>query len=299
MTRVRLALAVPYHSRPDYLRETLASVLTQEDPDWSLTVIDDSGRPGAAAELVAAFGERRFTCLANATNLGMVPTWNRALAEVEPAAELLTILHADDRLRPGYVGAMKALAERAGGAAALFCAARTIGADGRTRLSLQDDVKRLYVPRGGHDVELTGEAGLAALMRANFVVCPTLAWRRARLAGRGFDARWRQVQDLDLMARLLLAGEQLVGLRAAHYDYRRHADNATARQTRDHSRFEEEFALFDEVARAAAQRGWTRAARVARSKTILRLHLGWRALGALLGLRPREAWAHVRRASGP
>jgi hypothetical protein len=226
----------------------------------------------------------------------MVPTWNRCLDEVEPAAELLTLLHADDRLLPDYVAALRELAARAPAAVALFCAARTIGTDGRARFSLQDDVKRFLVPRAGADVALAGEAGLAALMRGNFVVCPTLAFRRARLGGARFDPRWRQVQDLELLARLLFAGEQLAGLRAAHYDYRRHAANATARQTADRSRFEEEFALFDEVASIARARGWRALERIARQKTILRLHLAWRALLAGTRLRPGEAFALAGRA---
>jgi len=291
---VRLALAIPFYRGLAYLDEALASVLAQKDPDWRLVVVDDSGEPGAVRARVAALGDRRLTCLENPRNLGMVPTWNRALEEVAPEAELLTLLHADDRLLPDYVGSMRALAEGEPEAAALFCAAHTIGAEGEGRFSLQDDIKQFLVPRGGAVVRLAGEPGLAALMRGNFVVCPTLAFRRGRLGSVRFDARWRQVQDLDLMARLLLAGERLCGLRSAHYEYRRHEANATARQTADFSRFEEEFALFDEVAARARTCGWSALERRARRKTILRLHLAWRALGAAAHLRLSEALASAR-----
>lgn len=284
-----LVLAIPFHRGFAYLDEAVASVRAQDDPDWKLVVLDDSGEPGAVRARVAALQDARITCLENARNLGMVATWNRALEEAAPAAGLVTLLHADDRLLPDYVRRMRALAAGEPRAAALFCAARTIGADGRARFSLQDDIKRFLVPGGGATVHLTGEPGLAALMRGNFVVCPTLAFRRARLGGVRFDARWRQVQDLDLMARLLFAGESLAGLRSAHYEYRRHADNATARQTADFSRFAEEFALFDELAAAARARGWRRLERRSRRKTILRLHLAWRALGALARGRAGEA----------
>jgi glycosyltransferase involved in cell wall biosynthesis len=288
------AFAIPFHAGLEYLREAVSSVRAQEDPSWTLTIVDDSGAPGAVRALVTELGDARVRCLENARNLGMVATWNRCLDEVEPAAELLTLLHADDRLLPGYVGAFGALAARQPEAAALFCAARTIGADGRARLSLQDDVKRFFVPRGAGDVRLAGEHGLAALMRGNFVVCPTLAFRRARLAQARFDPRWRQVQDLALLARLLFLGEPLAGLRAPLYEYRRHAANATARQTADFSRFEEEFALFDEVARDARERGWRSVERSARRKTIVRLHLGVRACAAGLALRFGEAATSAR-----
>lgn len=291
---VRLAIAIPFHRGLAYLDEAVASVRAQDDPDWSLVVLDDSGEPGAVRAHVAALQDARITCLENARNLGMVPTWNRALEEAAPGAELLTLLHADDRLLPDYVSRLRALAASEPGCAALFCAARTIGADGGARLSLQDDIKRFLVPGRGATMELAGEPGLAALMRGNFVVCPTLAFRRARLGAVRFDARWRQVQDLDLLARLLFGGERLCGLRSAHYEYRRHDANATARQTADFSRFEEEFALFDEVAAAARARGWRRVERLSRRKSILRLHLAWRTLGALARGRAREAAACAR-----
>jgi hypothetical protein len=222
----------------------------------------------------------------------MVACWNRCL-EVA-GGELVTLLHADDRLLPGYVGAMKRLARAHPGAAALFAAHETIDAAGKRRFSLQDDVKHLLVPRVGRDVELHGEPGLRALMRGNFIVCPSLCWRRSVLGERRFDARWRQVQDLELLARLLLAGETLVGSRERLYAYRRHAANATARQTESLLRFEEEFAIFEQIAARAAEVGWRRAAGTARRKVILRLHLGWRVVGELARLRARPAARALR-----
>jgi glycosyltransferase involved in cell wall biosynthesis len=287
-----LALAIPYYSGLDYLGEALASARAQRDPDWTLTVVDDSPEKCGARERVESLGDARVRYLANPGTLGMVPCWNRCL-EVA-GGELVTLLHADDRLLPDYVGTMKRLAAEHPGAVALFCAAETIDAGGERRLSLQDDIKRLLVPRGRGDVVLAGEPGLRALMRGNFVVCPTLCWRRARLGERRFDPTWRQVQDLDLLARLLFAGETLAGSRAAHYSYRRHAANATARQTESLLRFEEEFALFERIASTAAQHGWRSAARVSRRKSILRLHLAWRAVSSLATLQPGAAGRYLR-----
>lgn len=287
-----LGIAIPYYDGLDYLAQALASVCAQEDPDWLLWVVDDSPAKGAARRLVEGLGDGRVRCLENPGTLGMVACWNRCLAEA--GTELVTLLHADDRLLPGYVGAMRALAAAHPQAVALFCAAETIDGAGRARFSLQDDVKRFLVPRGGPVVVLRGEPGLRALMRGNFVVCPTLCWRPSRLGARRFDARWRQVQDLDLLARLLAEGESLVGTRARHYAYRRHAANATARQTESWLRFEEEFAVFDEIAARCTALGWPAAARTSRRKLILRLHLAWRALGELARLRPTVAARALR-----
>ena len=287
-----LAFAVPYYSGLDYLREALASALAQRDPDWTLVVVDDSPDKRGVRELVEALGDARLRYLANPGTLGMVACWNRCLDVA--GGELVTLLHADDRLLPGYVGGTKELAAAHPEAVAFFCAAETIDAGGARRFSLQDDIKRLLVPRGGGDVRLSGEAGVRALMRGNFIVCPTLAWRRARLGERRFDPRWRQVQDLELLTRLLFEGETLAGSRAARYAYRRHEANTTARQTESLLRFEEEFAVFDRIAARAAELGWRRAAGVSRRKVILRLHLAWRVAGELARLRPGAAGRALR-----
>jgi glycosyltransferase involved in cell wall biosynthesis len=283
----RFALAVPYYAGLAYLAEALASAQAQEDGDWSLVVFDDSADKEPARALVEGLGDARIRYRANPGTLGMVACWNRALEESE--GELLTLFHADDLLLPGYVAECKRLHALHPEAVACFTAARTIDERGDERFSLQDDIKRWLVPRGGAEVVLRGEAGLRALMRGNFIVCPSLCFQRARLGGRRFDGGWKQVQDLELLTRLLFEDETLVGSRRAVYAYRRHGQNATARATESWLRFEEEFALFDAVARAARARGWPRAAGVSRRKTMLRLHLGWRALVELLRLRPRVA----------
>lgn len=288
----RLALAIPYYSGRAYLAEALASVRAQDDPDWTLVVVDDAPAKDEARTLVAELGDARMRYVANPGTLGMVPAWNRCLAEAQ--GELVTLLHADDRLLPDYVRSMKALAAAHPPAVALFCGAHTIDARGARRFSLQDDVKRLLVPRGGREVVLAGERGLRALMRGDFIVCPSVCWRRAALAGRRFEARWRQVQDLELLTRLLLEGETLVGSRSVHYAYRRHDRNATARQTESLLRFEEEFVIFDAIASRARARGWTGAARTAEAKLVLRLHLGWRVACELARLRPGLAARTLR-----
>ena len=293
--RERLAIAVPFHAGLEYLAEALASARAQTDPAWSLLVVDDSGRESGARALVEGLGDERVRYLANPVNLGMVACWNRCLDLAGgESSELVTLLHADDRLLPDYVACVKRLAAAHPRAAALFTASVTIDAAGRRRFSLQDDIKRLLVPRGGPEVVLAGESGLRALMRGNFVVCPTLAWRRAVLAGRRFEPRWRQVQDLELLARLLCEGESLAGGRTPAYAYRRHAANATARQTESLLRFEEEFRIFDQIAELARARGWVGAERTSRRKLILRLHLGWRVVAELARLRAAAAGRYLR-----
>ena len=94
--------------------------------------------------------------------------------------------------------------------------------------------------------------------------------------------------------RKVMDGETLVGTSTVAYAYRRHPGNATAAQSESFLRFDEESALFDEVAARADRLGWSEAARVARRKRIIRLHLAYRALSELGRLRVRAALDCVR-----
>jgi glycosyltransferase involved in cell wall biosynthesis len=286
-----LTIAVPFHRRPDYLEVAIESVLAQEERGWRLLVVDDGGSDQGVEELLRARGDERIRYHRNPGNLGMVPTWNHCLDLAE--TELVTLLHADDRLGPGYVGLMLDLAARFPTAAAFCCEAEIIDEGGARTFSLADTAKALYRP-GGDPLQLEGEPGLSAVMAGNFIMCPTLCYRLPVLNGRRFSDDWKQVQDLEFTSELLLAGKTLVCSRARQYAYRRHAEGATALQNESRLRFDEEFRLFDRVADRADERGWRDAARVARSKRVVRLHLAWRAARELVSLRPRRALEWLR-----
>ena len=280
MSEARLSFAIPFHRGLDYLRTAIDSVLAQRCEDWQLLVSDDGRVESGAEELVRSYADERIRYRANAENLGMVGNWNRCLDECE--TELVTLLHADDRVLPNYTELMLELADRHEAAAAIFCGATIIDAAGRGVFSFADAIKRLFTPPGPGPMLLSGEGALRALMAGNFIMCPTLCYRKSVLGERRFDPSWKQVQDLELTARLLLEGELLVGSRDVAYAYRRHAQAATERQSQSLLRFDEEFRLFETIAARAETAGWTRAARVARSRAIVKLHLVYRALGELL-----------------
>jgi glycosyltransferase involved in cell wall biosynthesis len=295
VTTPRLCVAIPFYRGLPYLREALESVRAQTRGDWSLLVCDDRGEPDPepARALVASFADPRIRYAANPATLGMVGNWNRCLELAD--ADLVTLLHADDRLLPRYADTVLDLAGRFPEAAAVFCGAEIIGPAGERRFSLADAAKVLFAPRGGPGpLVLRGEPALRALAAGNFIMCPTLCFRRSVLGAQRFDPRWRQVQDLDLTARLLLADATLVGSPETAYAYRRHPGSATESQSQSLLRFEEELALLGEIAAAARRRGWARAARVAAGAFTPKLHLGYRALGDLMRGRPRDAGAKLR-----
>jgi glycosyltransferase involved in cell wall biosynthesis len=287
-----VTIAIPFHRGRDYLRVAIESVLAQESPDWKLLLVDDSGGDDDAGEVAAAYDDARLVVHRNPANLGMVASWNRCLELAE--SDLVTLLHADDRLEPGYVALMTRLALLHRDAAAFFCGARIIDAEGRARFSFADSIKRVFVPGGDEAIMLSGRAAVRSLMRGNFIMCPTLCYRKSALAGERFSPDWKQVQDLEFTTRLLMDGRKLVGVREEAYAYRRHAQAATSLQNDNLLRFEEEFRLFECVADRADALGWDEVARVSRRKAIVRLHLAYRAAADVLQLRPGRALARLR-----
>jgi glycosyltransferase involved in cell wall biosynthesis len=290
-----LGIAIPFYRNVPYLRTAIESVSEQTSSDWRLWVMDDSGGhepEEIVRELIASFEDKRIHYHRNLDTVGMVSNWNRCLDRAD--TKLVTLLHGDDRLLPGYVSVMQQLADAHPGAVALYCGASIIGASGAAAFSLADTVKGFLTPRGRSETVLAGEPGATALMRGNFIMCPTLCFRLAALGARRFDHSWEQVQDLDFTVRLLMEGEQIVGTAEVAYAYRRHDESATWVQSQNRLRFDEEFRLFDAVAARADALGWRETARVSRHKRIVKLHLLYRAMRELLRLRGSDAWATLR-----
>jgi len=285
-----ITVAIPYYRNRVFVRRAVASVLAQTDPRWQLVVSDGSGGPDAdVRDFVQRLADPRVRYLPSDRRLDMPANWNRCLDAA--TTDLVALLHDDDELLPGYAAGMLAAAARRPAAALLFCEARVIGPDGRPRFSVPDFVKRFYRPRRGREVVLRGEAGLRAVMRGNFIMCPTVCYRTSRLAGRRFPAGWHQALDLAFTSGVLLDGGSMVGLPDVLYAYRRHAGNATAVQTANLLRFREEVAVFDHVARRARGVGWSGAAAVAAGKGVIQLNLGYCAAADLA----RGHWAAARR----
>jgi GT2 family glycosyltransferase len=278
-----LTLAVPYYSGFALFEQTLRSLSGQ---GARVLIVDDSPHGFSAQERATIERTLDARVLRNATNLGMARSWNRCLDEAE--TDLVTIVHADDLLAPRYAARVVELAH-ATGAPAVFTGARVIGSDGSRVFSVPDEVKRWLVPRHGAQLAIGGDRGLASLLRGNYIFCPSLCFRRSRMALR-FDPRWRFTLDMDLTVRLLLAGQTLVGVpKEPLYLYRRHADNATARMTAELTRFREESAFYGEVAELARARGYRGASEIATHKRILQLNLGFCMARDLAGRRLREA----------
>jgi glycosyltransferase involved in cell wall biosynthesis len=286
-----LTIAIPFYKGQAYLRLAIQSVLAQTSPHWQLIVCDDGPESGTA-ELVGSFGDSRIRYLRNERNLGMAGNWNRCLEAAE--TDLANLLHNDDELLPNYVEEMTRAASQFPDAAAFFCQAKVIDAGGKESFSFVDYIKRFLRPKSKGPLVLQGKSAVEALMHGDFIMCPTVCYRRSRLPVERFRADWRMVLDLDFFTRILLDGGTMVGIPTVAYAYRRHAENATSQYTESLLRFDEESRIHDEVAALARSRGWHDVSRVAAAKRIIKLHLLFRIGQDVLRLRLGPAWRKWR-----
>jgi glycosyltransferase involved in cell wall biosynthesis len=287
MCNTPLTFAIPYYRGKDLLVRTIESVRSQRNPCWELVVCDDSDGEEGIGDLVAGCRDRRIRYHKNASTLGLAGNWNTCLREA--TTDLVTVLHADDLLLENYCDVMLQAASDYPGAAGYFCNALIIDQRGRKIVGLPEIAKRIIRPRGGEAFELSGREGIALLLHGNFIVCPTVCYRRPRLGPHRFNSRWHFCLDLDLYTTLLLGGEKFVGVPATAYAYRRHAGSATARQSKTLRRFVEEIQFYDRMAEVAHAHGWDDVAAVAHKKRIIWLHLFYCVVKDVMGLRLRDA----------
>ena len=276
-----ITFAIPYYRGANYLARAIESVIAQRDESWKALVCDDSSEHGVE-ELVRSLGNGRVRYLHNEKNLGMAGNFNRCLDLAE--TDLVTLLHADDELMPTYCGTFRAAATRYPDAAALFCRAEIIGPDSQKRFSLADAVKDFINPSPREELVLAGEPGIRAMLKGNFIMCPTLCFRKRMLGSRRFPHGFKFVLDWELTTSLMIDGKSLVGLPDRCYRYRRHDDNATEQLTRTQQRFREESDCYDRMEATARSRGWDKCVELARQKRIIKLNVTYRALRSVASL---------------
>lgn len=273
MPNPQLTFAIPFYSTPEYLQLAIESVLKQTRTDWRLIVVDDCSPLPGIKELVASYKDDRISYSLNSRNLGQAGNWNRCLELSE--TDLVTLLHADDELEPGYADKMIKTMESNPEAAASFCRARIIDEKGHEIFSFVDFYKNFLMESTTESFTLKGEAGLSALIRGNFIMCPTLCYRRSKLKGQVFSGDWKCTPDMDYTTRLLLSGGELIGIPDVCFKYRRHGESGTAHTQRSLRMFEEEVALYKKLATDSAALGWKKSEKLALRKKILKLRVGF------------------------
>lgn len=285
------SVCIPHYGSERFLLEAVKSVAEQTVRDFELII--SLGTPVSEAGLAKVrdwVPEVRIThCPAN----GIAPNWNHCIDQA--SGEYTVVLHSDDKLKPGYLALMNKLILQYDAADAWFCGVALIDEQGNKNRSFADSVKTVIEPTQ-QVYTLEGDQGLAQILKGCFIYCPTLCYRSETIQQFRFSEHWGMVLDLDLYARLLMAGKDIVGTREVQFEYRRHSQSTTAKLTKARTRFEEEWKLYQLVAEQAETMTWSKTAAVTKRKLMLRLHVLFCAVKALAALDAKLCWAYLRQA---
>jgi glycosyltransferase involved in cell wall biosynthesis len=200
LNRPKISVLIPTYNYARFLPAAIESVLAQEFRDFELLIVDDCSADDTA-EVVQPFRDRdpRVHFSVNAANLGMVDNWNHCLELAR--GEYIKFLFGDDKLcHRQALGKMAAMLEKHPTA--------TLAASARVILGDNSEVLDVWRPlaEGCHDgrtiiTEYLMENG------KNLVGEPSAVLFRKADARRGFDARYRQVVDVEMWFHLLEKGD--------------------------------------------------------------------------------------------
>lgn len=265
-----LHVLIPYWGDPALLDATMATVLSQTDPRWRVTIVDDAYPDPRARETYGGHADPRVDYVRNEVNLGIAGNFEkcRTLAD----GTLAMFLGCDDLLHDDFVATIWRHHAAHPDVEMIQVGVRVIDAAGVPSNGLADRVKALIRPRTPGPTVLGGESLAASLLRGNWLYWPSLVFRVDALAERSFRADLPIILDLALIMDAVVAGDRLLLVPDTCFDYRRHDESASSLSLLQGDRLADERRYFAEVAVTLDALGWSRAARAARTHWTSRLH---------------------------
>ena len=215
-------VVVPCYRYARFLRECVQSVLTQNQPNIRILIIDDASpdhTPEVATKLMRA--DSRVNYVRHAVNIGHIATYNEGIAWA--AADYMLLLSADDYLLPGALSRAIAQMDAHPDAGLCFGAALALGDDGS--LSRME----MGIVTDGQSVSFMSSVEFVrhcARARSNNVVPTPTAVVRTDLIKRlgGYRPDLPHSGDMEMWLRLATHSIS-VFLNTQQAVYRRHGDN--------------------------------------------------------------------------
>ena len=283
---------MPFFSDEKYLEQMLKSVAAQNTDQWFCVVVDDSGRPNEAELTVRSMGNPKISYLRNETNLGLAKCWNVGLEHLSAnfSPSIVAVVHADDVLEANFIEVSQKAHSDNPNAIAVHTSVTVVDEDNKKRFSFPDFIKFHVAPyKHSRSIATSGDSGLASVLRGNFVFCPTVSFKTEFISLPLFNPKWNMAVDLELISRLLLDGQTIIGIPDFVYRYRRHRNNLTSQLTDTTARFVEEIAFYKQVSVECKAKGFQKSALVASRLTMVRLHILYRVIQKLVRFDLRSA----------
>lgn len=267
---------LPFYGALDPFKEAVRSVLSQEQGELTLLVVEDGPQGFDTAGWLKSLRDDRIRYVKNPERLGIAGTFQCALDE--SVADHVVFLGCDDIMLPNYLQCVRTALAQFPDADVVQPGVRIIDADGRAVTPLVDRVKATLRPRVHRPTLLANEQLSARLMHGNWTYFPSICWRSETIRQYGFRPDLPTLLDLALLTDVLVGGGRFVLSPQVAFEYRRHVASASARSAADQTRFSEEKRFHQEVAAGFTQMGWKCAAAAARLRLTSRSHAAIRRL---------------------
>jgi glycosyltransferase involved in cell wall biosynthesis len=106
---LRVTVGIPTYNRPEWLRQSIESVLGQTMGDFRLVISDNASAP-STRDVVESFADERIEYVRSRVNTGMTNNMNRLLELAE--TEFVIVVPDDDLLYPDFLASALAMFDR-------------------------------------------------------------------------------------------------------------------------------------------------------------------------------------------
>lgn len=212
MTKISVIMA-EYNTTPQYLRESIESILSQTFRDFDFIIIDDCGTNNLA-KIVESYADPRIKIVRNRQNSGLVASLNTAIEKAD--GEYLVRMDTDDIAMPNRIETLyKAV-----------LANPEYAVIGSRAVEFSDRGEKGILSSEG---EKTGRN----IMRGDVPVHPSVIMKKEIIKKVGGYPSFNRAEDLALWCELVLAGQKIYVLDDVLLRYRVNDDDYTKRKLRN------------------------------------------------------------------
>ena len=237
--RAECAVVVPAYGEPQYLEETLISLVKTQSESVRILVLDDGSKSSYIENLVKNF-EPRINYLHNSKNLGVSNNFNKALNIVN--SRFVMLVGPDDLMTSCMTLVVNNAKDFGQSPVAILSRVRTINSLGKTSISLSGIVKSILTPKSTGCIP--SKRFLLTLLIGNWVFNPSVVWDTDQLDDEPYSDQYLYCMDWDLLLKLAYANSTCFYTTINVFSYRRHSQSISMINLK--GRYSEELKVLNE-----------------------------------------------------
>lgn len=226
----KVSIIMPSYNHAAFIRYAIDSVLNQTFTDFELIISDDASTDGSQ-EIIRSYKDPRIKTIFHPKNIGLCRSYNIALEQAK--GDYIAQLASDDAFLPEKLEKQVAVFESRPEIGAVFSHMQIIDVHSKWNPS---DIEARKIEEIQNQTNRSHEKWLNHFFKRPWLSAPSQIVRAEAIKKqRGLDERFLQIQDLDLLQRLLISGTRFHIVEEVLVQYRRdneHDSLSTSNQER-------------------------------------------------------------------